>query len=301
MAAPLHIIAGFLGAGKTTLMNRLLGSLEADTRAALIVNDFGEIPLDGTLIDRGDYALKELASGCVCCTLKGPLLQTLEHLAEDQSPDLILMETTGVAEPAEIAVSIRTERLSRLVTLGNVVCMVDAGSFLRYEKGLVVLGKQVTQANTIVLNKTDLVNGDGLTALRDRVEYLRTPDAVVTEARQADVDAGTVLEVRPVALPHTHHHHHHDETFVSLSVESDRPVNRKGLDAFLGQLATLDPDLLRAKGIVKTPEGTKLVQWTPSGCEVTDWTGEAETSRFVCIGTGPRPDALEAGFRECLE
>jgi G3E family GTPase len=296
MAVPVHIVAGFLGAGKTTLMNRVLAGLPDDCKAALVVNDFGDVALDGALIDRGGYALRELASGCVCCTLKGPLLETLQYLVEEESPDLILMETTGVAEPAEIASSLRSGRLANSLVLGNIVCLVDAASFLRYEKGLIILGKQVAQANTILINKTDLVDAKVLSAVQDRVDFLRTPDAAVFEVKAAAVDASTVLETRPMALPHTHGHQH-DEEFLSFSVETEKVVDMGRLQRYLDALGG---PVLRAKGIVRTDEGTRLVQWTPSGCDITKWTGETVTSRFVCIGRGMETESLEVGFRKCL-
>ena len=97
MSIPVHIISGFLGSGKTTLMNHLLRGQTGDLKLALIVNDFGKIPLDGDLLNREGYSMKELASGCVCCTLRGPLSDTLAAFALEEDPDIILMETTGVA------------------------------------------------------------------------------------------------------------------------------------------------------------------------------------------------------------
>lgn len=295
MTIPVHIIAGFLGSGKTTLMNRLLKALPETTNAAVIVNDFGEIPLDGTLIDQGDYAMKELPSGCVCCTLKGPLSDALTALAEDVNPDVILMETTGVAVPMEIAGNFRSAALHEIVRVGNIICLVDAGSFLRYEKHYDVLGKQVMQANTLVLNKVDIASPDVLKATRHRLEYLRQPDAVLIETRHSNVGINTVLEVRPVFFPFTpvggHAH------FLSVSIEESRISDPGRLMDFLRALG--DP-VARAKGIVRTSQGTKLVQWTLSGCDISDWNGAVESSRFVCIGKDLDGPALIAAFKQTL-
>ncbi len=175
MAIPVHVIAGFLGSGKTTLMNHLLGTRPADLRPAIIVNDFGDVALDGDLIDRSGYALKELPSGCVCCTLKGPLADTLGSFATEIAPDVILMETTGIAVPADIAAIFRSSELEPFVQIGNVVCVIDACSFLKYEPHFAILGTQVQQANTILLNKTDLVPEDTLNTTRKRIDYLSLP------------------------------------------------------------------------------------------------------------------------------
>ncbi|MDP6039846.1 MAG: GTP-binding protein, partial [Candidatus Latescibacteria bacterium] len=181
MIIPVHIIAGFLGSGKTTLMNHLLKMRPEGLKPAIIVNDFGEIPLDGDLIDRSDYALKELASGCVCCTLKGPLSETLAVFAKEEAPDVILMETTGVAIPAEIGGLFQTLELKSLVQIGNVICVIDTNSFLKYEPHFSVIGTQIQQANTIVLNKADLTSQDRLNAVYRRIEYLCLPESQIVE------------------------------------------------------------------------------------------------------------------------
>ena len=84
---PVHVLSGFLGSGKTTLLNRLLAALPANTRPAVVVNDFGAVAVDGALVDRGSYAVAELASGCVCCTLSAPMQEALAALLDDEQPD----------------------------------------------------------------------------------------------------------------------------------------------------------------------------------------------------------------------
>ena len=110
---PVHVLSGFLGSGKTTLLNRLLAALPAGTRPAIVVNDFGAVAVDGALVDRGRYAVAELASGCVCCTLSAPLQEALSALLDDEQPDTILMETTGPGRTGRVSRAVRGTRAGR--------------------------------------------------------------------------------------------------------------------------------------------------------------------------------------------
>jgi G3E family GTPase len=279
---PVHIVAGFLGSGKTTLMNRLLGGLPEATRPAVIVNDFGEVPLDGTLIERQDYALKELPSGCVCCSLRGPLSTALRQMAEEIKPDVVLMETTGVARPIELVRLLAGGELAGVVHAGNVVCMVDCCAFCRYETHFHVLTEQVHEANTVFINRVDSADAETRASTRARIDFLKQPDAVVQECEFAEVPLALILEERPVYLDAEglgHHHHGHD--FVSVSVEDDGCYDAAALAAFLEGLLG---KVARAKGILQTSDGWKLYQLTLSGLDVSDWPHPVAQSRLVIIG-----------------
>ena len=108
-------------------------------------NDFGTLAVDGALVDRGSYAVAELASGCVCCTLSAPMQDALVALLDDEQPDTILIETTGLAEPAAFRALFAAPRLATRIRLGNVVCVVDASTYLRYADHLLALPRQVDQ------------------------------------------------------------------------------------------------------------------------------------------------------------
>jgi G3E family GTPase len=296
MSIPVHIISGFLGSGKTTLMNHILRGQTGDLKLALIINDFGKIPLDGDLLERAGYSLKELASGCVCCTLRGPLSDTLTRFAEEEEPDIILMETTGVAIPAEIGSIFRSSDLSDLVQIGNVVSVIDATSFLKYETHFTVLGKQVRQSNTILLNKSDNPQKELLKATRNRVEFLSMPEAVIVETDHCQIGHGLVLNSRPVYFPTYTKVGSHEQELQSYSYETEQEFSSDKLGNFLKQLPE---GIVRTKGIVRTDAGTKLIQLTLSGCEITDWVGETDQSRIILIGKEIQHDALEADLKRC--
>jgi G3E family GTPase len=297
MSIPVHIISGFLGSGKTTLMNHLLRTKTGSQKFALIVNDFGKIPLDGDLLDREGYTLKELSSGCVCCTLRGPLSDTLAAFALEEHPDIILMETTGVAIPAELATVFRSEELEDLVRIGNIVSVVDANSFLKYEPHFQVLGKQVRQANTILMNKVDQSAPDSLAAVRNRIKFLSMPEAIMTETDHCQIAPELILNSRQVYLPNYLNLAGHEATLQSFSYETQSRFSLEKVKSFLQKL----PDcVVRAKGIVCTDVGVRVIQLTTSGCEITGWEGETEQSRLVFIGEGLLDDDLEIELEECL-
>lgn len=293
---PVHVIAGFLGAGKSTLMNHCLHSLPDDRKVAIVVNDFGEVAIDAALIDRGDYAMKTLSSGCVCCTLAGPLTESLVALADDQQPDMIVMETTGIAEPAQIAALVSVGAPAERVHIGNILCVLDSSSFTKYESHFEIMRKQVEQANAIVLNKVDLAAPDLLEAVRSRVAFLAQPDALVLETQHCAVDAEALYAERPVYLPANPVADDHGRHFHSCTLEFDDTLV---LTALRDYLEGLDDSVVRAKGMVQTDQGWRLVQKSLSGVDISDWPEASSPSRLVFVGSELDRAALKLGLDGC--
>lgn len=297
MTVPVHIIGGFLGSGKTTLMNHCLRTLPQDTRVALIVNDFGKVPIDGRLIERADYAMKELPSGCVCCTLSGALLESLASITEEQHPDVIVMEATGIAKPAQIGNLLAYGAPSREVHLGNVVCVIDSSTFPRMEQHLLILREQVEQSNTLVLNKTDLADTTTLEATRRRVQYLAQPDAVTVETTQGEIDTATLLDTRPNFLPESSGSaHDHAHAFMACTVEGEETYSLERITAFM---AGLGEEVLRVKGIVRTDHGPRLIQGSVAGLDISEWPAEPDESRVVFVGRNFDTRAIEEALANC--
>ena len=277
---PVHVLSGFLGSGKTTLLNRLLAALPAGTRPAVVVNDFGAVAVDGALVDRGSYAVAELASGCVCCTLSAPMQDALSELLDEERPDTILMETTGLAEPAAFPALFAAPELAGRIRLGNVVCVVDASTYLRYADHLLMLPRQVEQANTVIMNKTDLTDSATRDAVRRRLLATSPPGSLLLAAERCAVEPGVVYDERPVYFAGGHRAGH-DREFRSLALEVARPVPLAELRRFLQGLAG---EVERAKGMVHTEAGPKLVQLTLAGVEIEDWPEPLEDARITFVG-----------------
>lgn len=285
---PVHVLSGFLGSGKTTLLNRLLAALPASasatgTRPAVVVNDFGAVAVDGALVDRGRYAVAELTSGCVCCTLSAPMQDALAALLDNEQPDTILMETTGLAEPAAFPALFAAPALADRIRLGNVVCVVDASTYLRYADHLLALPRQVEQANTVIMNKTDLADAATQDAVRRRLLATCPPGALLLAAERCAVDPAVVYDERPVYFSGSGHRTGHYHEFRSLTVELGRPVSQAALHRFL---RSLTGEVERAKGLVRTDAGPKLVQLTLAGVEIHHWPDPAADSRITFVGRG---------------
>ncbi|WP_336489747.1 CobW family GTP-binding protein [Methylobacterium nigriterrae] len=282
---PLTVLTGFLGAGKTTLLNRLLRDPAfADT--VVIVNEFGEIGLDHLLIEQVDDDMVLLGAGCLCCTVRGDLIATLEDLLRKRDNGRIrpfrrvVIETTGLADPAPILLAlIYHPYLVMRYRLQGVVTVVDAVNGASTLEAHPEALRQAAVADRIVLTKTDL-DGAAADALRSRLRDLN-PSAPIDPA---DVPAEALLgglfglagksqDVRAWLGAdavedhgHTHHghgdhgHHHHDvnrhdAAIRAFSLTSDAPVSRASLEMFLDLLrASQGAKLLRLKGLVALAE-----------------------------------------------
>lgn len=276
---PLTVLTGFLGAGKTTVLNRWLRDPAlADT--VVIVNEFGEIGLDHLLVEAVEDGLVLLAAGCLCCTVRGDLVQTLEDLLRRRDNGRIapfrrvIIETTGLADPAPVLAAVLYHPyLSIRYAIASVVTVVDAlhgaDSIDRHPEAL----RQVAVADRILLSKTDLLAEGGpakLQALERRLSALN-PGAAIVRVGEGDVagelggeDAfgfdGKIADVGAWLGAHAsegdgHHHHHdvtrHSERIQSVALLSDAPLSRATLDMFLDILrSSYGPKILRLKGLI---------------------------------------------------
>ena len=319
---PVTVLTGFLGAGKTTLLNRILKSREGG-RLAVIVNEFGEIGIDGDLIETGDEELIELSSGCICCVVRGDLIRGMRNLlAERPGLDGIVIETTGLANPSPV---IQTLALDQVIAaqcrLDSVLCIVDAVHILdRLGEGPDA-ADQIAFSDHIVLNKVS----DATVPLAEIEARLRAlnPFAPITRADRADLPMDKVLGRRgfdldriEALLPpedehdhghdHTHAHNHIDASGIeSVSLSADVPLDGARLEAWLQDLlARYGADLLRTKGIFSVAgEDRKLVVQAVNMMLEGDWLGpwgaEVRRSRLVFIGRGLGRMELASGFAAC--
>ncbi len=287
MPVPLTIIGGFLGSGKTTLLNRILSQPQG-RRFAVIVNDFGDIAIDEDLIASHDGQTIALANGCVCCTIGDNFLRTLlDTLKRDPQPDHIVVEASGVADPARIA---EIAAIEKDLTLDGVIILADAAGLERQvaDSRLVdTVERQVDSADIVVLNKTDLADEMKVAACRDWIRR-RRPNLPITTTHQANAPFELLfgIEKRPANDDHAHSH---DIPFETQAFETDQLVPKNDLEKALRDLA---PHIVRAKGILKTGgDNWSVVQMVG---ERIDWSAaasrEGEVSRLVVIGPAPLPD-----------
>jgi len=266
---PVTVLTGFLGSGKTTLLNGWLRSPEL-SNAAVIVNEFGEIGIDHSLIASSNDNTIELSTGCLCCTVRGDLVETLRELTEKRARgevrpfSRVLIETTGLADPVPVLQALITFPVARVYRLSRVVTVVDAVQGLstieRHPEAL----KQVAVADELVLSKTDL-DTPQLDSLQARLREIN-PGADQQPSTQATLRDGFDV-YDPAARPEQvnewlraeaveHHHHHHDVNRHSKEIGSfclsfDEPLHWEHVAAWLDALVLAHAeDLLRVKGIL---------------------------------------------------
>src|SRR5579871_5694946 len=190
---PVTVITGYLGAGKTTLLNRIL-SQQHGLRYAVIVNEFGEIGIDGDLILNSDEELFEMNNGCICCTVRGDLIRTVHGLlAKDRAFDGIMVETTGLADPGPVAQTFFVDGYLRSKTeLDSVTTVVDAKHLQLRLNDSREAREQIAFADQIILNKTDLVTEPELAAIETRLRRLN-PLAPIHRAQRSNVPLDAIL------------------------------------------------------------------------------------------------------------
>lgn len=320
---PVTLLTGFLGSGKTTLLNRLIG---AYPRTAVVMNEFGEMALDHQLLRAMEGPVAVLAGGCVCCTVQGTLAPTLKNLhmaaAGGRIPpfERLVIETTGVAEPASILKTLLRDRwLALRFRLQSVVATVDtvlgARQLDRHPETLA----QVAAADRVVLTKSDLAAPEALTGLAARVREIN-PGALLLTATHGDIEPGKVLDAvrfagegegvkrwlgdmapgearSPVAVRCAPAH---AEGLLAASVLWESPVAWPVLEAALARLVTLHPrHFLRIKGIVhlRGHEGPAAVHavseliYPPEALAA--WPEGERRSRMVFITHGLEEGALK--------
>jgi G3E family GTPase len=307
---PVMVLTGFLGAGKTTLLNRILSG-DGSRRYAVIVNELGEIGIDGDLIVRTEEELIEMSNGCICCSVRGDLVRTLHQLlARRGTFDCIVIETTGVAHPGPVIQTFFIDHvLKARIVLDSVTTVVDAAHIERCLADTPAAAEQIAFADQIILNKTELVGGAELEAVAARLRALN-PFAPIHPARRAAVDLGRLLGHRGVGEQLLGLRQFaaaaHDDGIGSVSLTSHTPLDGAKLSDWLEDLvAAHGADILRGKGIFDLQgEARQLVfqsvhrlleadfqrEWRPQ---------EPRFSRLVFIGRNLDRPALAAGLAAC--
>jgi G3E family GTPase len=329
---PVSVITGFLGSGKTTLLNKLLRHAGMGD-SAVIINEFGEVALDHLLVERIEGEVAVLSSGCVCCTLRSDLEQTLRGLlarrdrGEVPAFSRILVETTGLADPAPIVqLLLNNPLVSHFARLDTVVTTVDAVNGLRHIDEHAEAIKQAALADRLLLTKTDLASPETIEDLQRRLVALNpaaarhvvtngeiVPDALFGAAlfdplrKTVDVQRWINEDAygshRHGHGGHGHHDHHHDIHAFCLS--SDQPLAWEALSTWLGRLRhSAGNDLLRVKGILnlageRAPvviHGVHHIFHPPVLLDA--WPDSDHRSRIVFIVRGIARTEIEASFRE---
>jgi G3E family GTPase len=313
---PVTVLTGYLGAGKTTLLNRVL-SEQHGKKYAVIVNEFGELGIDNELVVNAEEEVFEMNNGCICCTVRGDLIRIIEGLMKRQGRfDAILIETTGLADPAPVAQTFFVDDDVRNRTrLDSIVTVVDAKNFLQRLEDSHEAAEQVAFADVVLLNKIDLVSADEAARVEARIRSInpmarlhRTDHCTMPVAELLDrgaFDLNRILEIEPDFLGEDTHEH--DDAITSVSLRSARPLDPQKFNAWISELLRLrGVDILRSKGILDLKNNASRfvfqgVHMLMEGLPGKPWQdGETRESKFVLIGRDLDEAELRAGFEACL-
>jgi len=314
---PVTVSAGYLGAGKTTLVNHLL-THKRGGEIGVIVNEFGEVGIDGDLIVADEEALLEIRNGCICCTVRTDLVAGVKLLLERSSRQLdrLIVETSGLADPAPVLQTFLADiELLTRVELESVVTLVDAANFPRQiDDG--IAREQIAFADLIVLNKVDLLNPGDIASLERDLRTLN-PIAALVRTVNSEVPTDSLLGVHRFSLVNVlaiepgilqdEHDHEHDNSITSCAVETGDPLDPDRFNRWVNQLVQQQgQQLMRMKGVLNFHGEARqfyfhsvhmLLDAKPGRPWQSD---EARQSRFVFIGRHLDDAALQSGFLDCV-
>jgi len=323
-----NLLFGFLGSGKTTLAKHLLAERGTRVKTAIIVNEFGEVGVDGDILRGNSIDVVELNSGCLCCTLRGSLMMAVEELRDKAKVERIIVEATGIAQPSELLESLAEASAKGGIEIGPLVTVVDCAKFAKFES---MLGdfylEQIETADLLVANKIDLATPEQLVAATRRLRELN-PDAELLFAEQGRVSADRLFGEGESALvreardelqlqgkhglhqEHDHHHAHHEHNehhdhdhgsnhdphaqvpAQSFVVAAAARGTRERVQRFF---QSLPDNVWRAKGFIRIDEQPTLVQFSLGQIEFTPASPNASDC-VVFIGLAMDRPAIEAGL-----
>jgi G3E family GTPase len=327
---PVTVLTGYLGSGKTTLLNRILQENHGK-RYAVIVNEFGEIGIDNDLIVESDEEIYEMNNGCVCCTVRGDLIRVVEGLMRRPGRfDAIVVETTGLADPAPVAQTFFMDDDVRSKTkLDAVVALVDAKHLPLRLKDSKEAEDQIAFADVVVLNKTDLVTPEELSAVEATVRAIN-PSAKIHRTERSGVELAEVLDRGAFDLSrtldndphfleahddhdhhdHDHDHHDHASPIHDISVKSVSlragEMDPKKFFPWIEKITQMEgPNILRLKGIIAIKDDPDRyviqgVHMIIEGDHQRPWKDdEKHESRLVFIGRDLHAERLKKSFEAC--
>ena len=317
------VLTGFLGAGKTTLLNRILNG-DHDLRVAVLVNDFGSINIDADLVVGVEGDVISLANGCVCCSIRSDLVDAITQvLARPEQPEYVVLEASGVADPAGIAVTFTDAGFRERIRLDSITCVVDAEQVFAVPEQLQLKLWQIGCADMLILNKVDLVDRDQIAKIKTWLdEYFHRYRVI--EAKRCDVPLEILLsagrfdaaQLEPRLGDHDEHachdphcqqqhHNNHTRTFSTWSYETRQPLS---LDVLREVAARLPANIYRCKGVVhsvESPSRRAVLQVVGKRVDISlegKWGDRPACTRIIAIGApgATAGETLREQFDRCL-
>ncbi len=314
---PVTVITGFLGAGKTTLLQRILNE-GTNRNYAVIVNEYGDIGIDGDLIDTGEEELIELSSGCICCVVRGDLIRSIRSLLSER-PNLegIIIETTGLANPSPVIQTMTVDQIiGTQCKLDSVICVVDAIHILQQLSESRDAADQIAFSDNIILNKVAETQA-GLSEIQEALRNIN-PIAPITETNRSNVSPKKLLSTNSFELSRIEtqvarasdrgmHNHIEDTGITSVSLTCKTPLNEQKIESWLENLLNRrGADVLRTKGILSIAGNQQKlaiqsVNMMLEGAFIGKWKKDDRISRIIMIGRKLDAKELDNGFQSCQQ
>ena len=321
---PITIISGFLGSGKTTLLNHILTN-QKGIKTAVLVNEFGEIGIDNELIIKTEEEMIELSNGCICCSINGELVEAIEKLINvNKKLDYIIIETTGLADPLPVAMTLLGSDLRDQTRLDSIITLIDAENFNDVALESSIGRSQVIYGDILLLNKCDLVTNKNIEETIDKLKEIKK-DVRILKSIKGNIPLNLLLSVglfetdlinqKESIHEHEHkheHEHEHEhvhseednriEDFLSVSFQTKEPFSLRKFQYFLDN--QLKNDVFRAKGILWFSESERRHVFHLAGkrisIEDSEW-GEERNNQLVFIGKELDKEKILSQLNACID
>ena len=321
---PITIVSGFLGSGKTTLLNHILTN-QKGIKTAVLVNEFGEIGIDNELIIKTEEEMIELSNGCICCSINGELVEAIEKLINvNKNLDYIIIETTGLADPLPVAMTLLGSDLRDQTRLDSIITLIDAENFKDVALESSIGRSQIIYSDILLLNKCDLVTDKYIEEIISKLKEIKN-DVRILKSIKGNIPLNLLLSVglfetdlinqKESDHDHSHKHkHEHEhvhvhseedhkiEDFLSISFQTKEPFSLRKFQYFLDN--QLKSNVFRAKGILWFSESERRHVFHLAGkrisIEDSEW-GEERNNQLVFIGKELDKEKILSQLNECID
>ena len=287
---PITLITGPLGSGKTTLLRQILARQTG--KIAIVMNEFGEIAIDTKVIEGKNVRIAELGGGCVCCSLLGEFESAVKEIIEKIAPELIVVETTGLAEPEALMFNI--EETLPQCRLDGVVSVIDADMLIRFPELGHTTRLQIEGADILLLNKIDLIEPSQFESLETKLRQIN-PTAAIVRTERCRIDPELLFGIgreRKIAAPE----HRHQPEFESFSFTSNKIFSRDSFESFANSLPA---SVVRAKGFIRFTDGTQLFNFVTGRWELEPFESDCTEVVFIGRNVSGEKDAIVMALKKC--
>jgi G3E family GTPase len=317
MRTKIDVFSGFLGAGKTMLIKKLINEKLSNENMVIIENEFGEVGIDGSILRKSNIEVKEINAGCICCTISGDFKKAIKEVIHEYKPDRIIIEPSGVAKLSEVLAVCKDEELKELVSINMIITVIDVLKFDSYIKNFGEFYKnQIANARTIVLSRTQKASIEKVSKAVERIQSINSAANIVTtnwdeisaqkiiDIAQEDSKQDSLEQVNLIKKPFNKAiikkgtNHNANEIFQTWGVETPKIISKETLNDILYKIKNdkLYGTVLRAKGIIQSSESSWIqFDYVPEEMEIRATTPDY-TGRLCVIGSSLNKENLKNLF-----